>query len=618
MSCSTAFRNPIVMSGIRMRYSEVLGDWLRDLGYTHCFFVAGGNIMHLLASVSARFTCIPVVHEVAAGIAAEYFNEAGLKGAGRAFALVTAGPGLTNIVTAIAGSWLESRALLVLGGQVKKEDLSRGQVRQRGIQEISGVELVRPITVRSVLMDRVMDRGEFGELVQSWGTGRRGPVFIEIPLDIQGAEVSQELLGQSSVDVAAQYSVVEVPRDAVDRLVLDIRRAQRPVVLIGGGVTRETADAIYDALLNMGVPLMTTWNGADRIGADHPLYFGRPNTWGQRYSNMLIQQSDFIVALGSRLGLQQTGFNWQQFGYLGRVVQVDCDQAELRKGHPRVDVPLLGDANGVLRRLASADLGVHSEWVAFCRMVKEELPLIESYNRTGEGYISPYVFVDQLSKLCRGDDIVVPCSSGGAFTVMMQTFAQKRGQIIITDKGLAAMGYGLSGAIGAAFAHKGRRVVLVEGDGGFSQNLQELGTVASQRLNLKIFIFQNNGYASIRMTQRNYFGGKYIGCDPGSGLGMPDWVKLFDAYGIPTIRVGPEFASGVAVDAMFQEPGPAGFIVDIDPEQTYFPKISSRVTATGSMESNPLHLMSPDLPEEVYRKVAAYIVASDTPPREPT
>lgn len=588
-----------------------MADWLKELGYTHCFFVAGGNIMHILASVSSRFTCVPVVHEVAAGIAVEYFNETRPRGEGRAFALVTAGPGLTNIVTAIAGSWLESRELLVLGGQVKTADLSRNKVRQRGIQEINGVDIVRPITVKTALLDRVVGKDEFSTLVQAGSSGRKGPVFVELPLDIQGAEASHANLdaGAHVSQSSSMPTLPDVPEDAITRLIADIREASRPILLIGAGVARETVQDIYGHLEKMGVPLTTTWNGADRIGADHPLYFGRPNTWGQRYSNLLIQQADLVVVLGSRLGLQQTGFNWQQFARQGRVVQVDCDPAELEKGHPRVDVPLLGDANTVLRRLAAADLGGHGDWVGYCRMVKRELPLIEPVNKTGEGYISPYVFADRLSAACRPDDVIVPCSSGSAFTVMMQTFAQKRGQLMVTDKGLASMGYGLSGAIGAAFAHPDRRVVLAEGDGGFSQNLQELGTVSVNKLNMKIFIFYDEGYASIRMTQRNYFGGSYVGCDLKTGLGMPDWVKLFDAYGIPVMRVGPGFEENPEFGELFNSPGPAGFIVGIDPEQTYLPKISSRVTAEGSMESNPLHLMTPDLPDELYRRVARYVDA---------
>jgi acetolactate synthase-1/2/3 large subunit len=321
----------------------------------------------------------------------------------------------------------------------------------------------------------------------------------------------------------------------------------------------------------------------------------------------LLQQADLLVALGTRLSLQQTGFNWQQFVPIGQVIQVDCDSAELSKGHPRVALSVCGDANFVLQSLAAAAMEPRVEWLRFCREVRQALPLVEPVNNTGEGFLSPYTFMEQISRLLNGSDVIIPCSSGSAFTVMMQTFAQKDGQRIVTNKGLASMGYGLSGAIGAAFAANGRRTILVEGDGGFLQNLQELGTVSVNNLNLKMFIFDDNGYASIRMTQKNYFGGSYIGCDTATGLGIPKWDRLFAAYDIPLLTLRPGFDRDPAFLAALQSPGPSAFLVKIDPEQTYFPKISSRVTASGGMESNPLHLMSPELDKEIAAKVFRYL-----------
>jgi acetolactate synthase I/II/III large subunit len=211
------------------------------------------------------------------------------------------------------------------------------------------------------------------------------------------------------------------------------------------------------------------------------------------------------------------------------------------------------------------------------------------------------------SEHTRHDDVIVPCSSGGAFTVTMQAFLQKEGQTIITDKGLASMGYGMSGAIGAALAYPGRRVMLLEGDGGFAQNLQDLGTMAVNRLPVKTFLFANEGYASIRMTQRNYFGGQYLGCDTATGLGFPDWLALFEAFGIPAVPLAEEWQEDPAVNKLLDSPGPAAFIVPIDPEQTYFPKITSRITTQGSMESQPLHAMAPDLPEDLAKEVFVYL-----------
>jgi acetolactate synthase-1/2/3 large subunit len=291
------------------------------------------------------------------------------------------------------------------------------------------------------------------------------------------------------------------------------------------------------------------------------------------------------------------------------VVQVDCDQAELSKGHPQVAWPIRADANGIIEKLSTRDFGRHEEWLEYCREVKKRLPLIED-NTTGEEYVSPYAFVDILSNACRESDVIIPCSSGSAFTVMMQTFAQKRGQLMVTNKGLASMGYGLSGAIGAAFANPGRRTILVEGDGGFAQNVQEIGTAQINRLNLKIFIFDDNGYASIRMTQKNYFGGRYVGCDRATGLGLPQWDALFAAYAVPCLRIGRDFQHSPAFRQLFEAEGTAAFILPIDPGQTYFPKIMSRVSAGGAMESNPLHLMSPELDDEKSAYCLCYLLGS--------
>ena len=582
------------------KYSEVLVGWLKEMGYTHCFFVAGGNIMHLLDGVRSEMECIPTVHEVAAGIATEYFNAT--EPEGRAFALVTAGPGLTNIVTALAGAYLESRELLVIGGQVKASDLADGGIRQRGIQEVDGVALAAPVSVAAQRFELPAPRAEIERLVRLGREGRPGPVFLEFCLDVQGAPVDPAALGDT-----APVPVVAEPIGA--DIASELAGSKRPVLLIGGGVSRTDAAAALPGLRRLGVPLMTTWNGIDRIAADEELWQGRPNTWGMRFSNVLLQQADVVVALGTRLGLQQTGFNWQQFAPQAKLIQVEIDPDELAKGHPRVDLPVSADAGATLRSLAVNGKAEPQwqEWRAFCDEVRELLPLVEEVNALGEQSIDPFQFTFDLSRLAAEDDLVVPCSSGGAFTVAMQTWMQKAGQHIVTDKGLASMGYGLSGAIGAAIAFPGRRTIHLEGDGGFAQNLQEMATVAVNALPIKTFLFANDGYASIRMTQRNYFDGHYLGCDSSSGLGSPDWPKLFESFGVPSITLAPGWSTSPTFLELFAGPGPAAFIVPIDPEQSYFPKISSRVTESGSMESNPLHLMTPELSDEVAMTVFPHI-----------
>lgn len=571
-----------------MKYSDQIGAWLRAAGYTHYFYVGGGNIMHLTESLDRYLTGVPVIHEVAAGIATEYFNV--IAAPAKALALVTAGPGLTNIVTAISGAWLESRELLVIGGQVKSEDLARGKLRSRGIQEIDGVALLQSTTKRAYRLERPITGQEFLSVIEESWTPRKGPVFIEFPLDAQAASVDETPLPTIAPPVLPCASDADIARVAEM-----YAQAERPVLLVGGGVEYAVAERLRERIGALGMPVMTTYNGADRFDGDAPNYLGRPNTWGQRSANIALQQSDLIVAVGTRLGLQQTGFNWQEFGRGAALVQVEIDQQELDKGHPRVDLALRVDANDFLERLVASDLPRKDAWLAEARRIRAAVPRIEDVNNTGEGFLSPYEFIVALETLTTGEDLIIPCSSGSAFTLSMQLYQQKLGQRMLTNKSLAAMGYGLSGAIGAAIAGKGRRTILIEGDGGFAQNMQELGTAAINGLNLKIFIFDDQGHASIRMTQRSYFGGKYLGCDTRSGLGLPKWERLFAAWDIDVMRLPLDFTRDGEFRARMDRPGIQAFIVPIDPEQTYFPKISSRITASGSMESNPIDRMTPEI-----------------------
>ena len=597
-----------------VKYSVEVMQWLLELGYRHCYFVAGGNIMHLLNAARTTMICKPFVHEVAAGIAAEYHNET-LQDLdyGKAFVLVTAGPGLTNTLTAIAGAFLESRELLILGGQAKTADLATNGLRQRGIQEVDGVAMAAPVSVLAEQLLEPWDKQRFVNAVQKGCSDRNGPVFLEFPLDIQAIFVSQ-----NNEDIPVIYPpkinpvFVESAKQSIDDLTNRLRLANRPVLLIGGGVDRATTREILPQLRIHKIPTMTTWNGSDRISASEEFYCGRPNTWGQRSANIILQQADLIIALGTRLGLQQTGFNWQEFAPLAEVIQVEIDSTELEKGHPKVDLAIRADANTLLKALVNQDLGNHQSWLEFSQQVRQSIPISEPINVTKEGYFNPFDFVLWLSKQCSAKDVIVPCSSGGAFTVMMQAFLQQEGQVIVTNKGLASMGYGLSGAIGACLANPDRRVILVEGDGGFCQNLQELATVSSNNLRLKIFIFSNEGYASIRMTQRNYFDGAYLGCDTKTGLGFPNWRKLIEAFDISFIELNSDNLDSEAFQAAWKADKPTCFVVNLDPEQTYFPKISSYITPEGGMRSNPLHRMSPDLDDSIEKMVMQYLDGLDS------
>jgi acetolactate synthase-1/2/3 large subunit len=585
------------------KYSDQIIDWLREDGYTHCFFLAGGNIMHLLQSASLKMECVPFVHEASAGIAAEYFNEIEGSSGNKAFVLVTAGPGLTNLVTSISGAFLESRELLVIGGQVKTLDLNTGELRQRGIQEIDGPGIVEKITKFASRIDKPISKSEFLKIARFSNTPRKGPVFLEIPLDVQAAKFIDS--GESLPPTAKTLGVGFSPE-----IFEHLMNSTRPIILLGGGLSREFCSEVYPRLQSLDIPIMTTWNGADRYGANERNYWGRPNTWGQRYSNILLQQSDLVIAIGTRLGIQQTGFNWQEFAPMAKVIQVDLDENELHKGHPKIDVPICTDAGGFLQGLiefVERNELDYSNWLEFGADVKELLPLSEDSNNSFLNSVNPYDFYVNLSKQIKSGDVVIPASSGSSMTVCMQSLSQPRGSSVLTNKSLASMGYGLAGAIGAALATE-KRVILVEGDGGFAQNLQELGTVSLHRLSIKIFILANEGYASIRMTQQSYFGGNYVGCDSKTGLGLPDWEGLATAFGIRSLTLDSNkmFEDEYLLERL-SEDGPDIFIVPVHPEQTYFPKITSKVLPDGTMVSNPIHLMTPQLSDSLSSKVLRYL-----------
>ena len=585
------------------KYSDQFMDWLKEDGYTHCFFVGGGNVMHLLEAASRRFDCIAVVHEVAAGIAAEYFNETNKNGE-RAFALVTAGPGLTNIVTALGGAFLESRELLVVGGQAKTTDLARGTVPQIGHQEIDGIGIVKPITVASVMADRRLDKSEVLRLTHRSREGRKGPVFIEMCLDVSAMPPLEKQIREIPIKVRPT-GPSKVDIKIVQELWL---KAKRPMLLLGGGVDKSSGLNVIEKLMGLKVPMATTWNGFDRVPYEYSEYCGRPNTYGMRWANILVQSSDLVVAVGTRLGIQQIGFAWDEFVGNGKIVQVDLDRNELQKGFPKLELGIQADAVEFLEAFIENLIPpACQDWKVFISETRSSLDKPDKANVASEGFIELHNFIRNLGDICDSNDVIVPCSSGGTFNAVMQMFRHKVGQSVTTDKGLASMGYGLSGAIGASIANPDSRVVLMEGDGGFAQNLQELGTVSVNKLNLKIFLTSNKGYASIRTTQKSYFNGNYVGCDLETGLGLPNWEKIFEAYTIPVYRFTSENLDFELIKSKINEPGPQGFIIDLDPEQLFYPKVTSRVLESGAMKTNPIHLMSPDLDDEDSKKFLKYV-----------
>ena len=586
-------------------------DWLVEAGYTHCFYVSGGNVMHLLESASHRFTCVPFVHEVGATIAADYFNEISITGQ-KSFVIVTAGPGLTNAITGIAGAWTDSRELLIIGGQAKSSELSKGNYRQIGFQEIDGVNLIKSITKAAIRVDSQISKQELFKLVNISKTPRKGPVFIEMCLDISTQDRDKLIEDHTSYEYDNSKNTlfdvenVSLISKEISQMITD---STRPLILIGAGISRHTN---LNPLLDLEIPIATTFNGADRVGMDYEYYSGKPNWYGSRWSNILVQQSDLIIALGTRLGIMQVGYNWEAFAPKARIVQVEIDAAETTKGFPKVDSVFLGDCNLVAEQIPSMIdpkvKNMFSEWKKFVKIVRSDLNYPEKANKAGLNYVESSSFIFDLMKITSGNEVIIPCSSGAAaYESAMRVISNKGEQLMVTSHALASMGYGLSGAIGAALAYPEKKTIMFEGDGGFAQNLQELGTAVINGLNLKIFIMDNSGYQSIRGNQKNSFAGHYVGCDKSTGLGLPDWEMISIAFGAKTYVVTSNTAFSEEFLTLFNNPGLVTFIVKIDPEQTYWPRLMSSINADGNVISNPLHQMYPPLNESDNLKYIKYI-----------
>ena len=591
------------------KYSDDFMQWLKEAGYTHCFFVAGGNAMHLIESASYKFDCVPFINEVGAAIAADSFNEICIEDQ-RAFVLVTAGPGLTNVTTAVASAWVDRRELLVIGGQAKSTDLSRGKVRQKGFQEIGGVEILSSITKKSLLVDNQIGQDELNKYVSLTKTHPKGPVFLEVCLDItiQETKENSDISGKSKPIVSLSE---KISSDSVKKIADMLRKSSRPIILIGGGIDRNSCIPEMETLRNIGVPIATTFNGADRVGADYEYYCGRPNWYGSRWANLIVQQADLVVAIGARLGLMQTGYNWQEFVPNGKIVQIEIEESELKKGFPELELGINCNPNEFLRELCielgNENFGGIDTWQKLVKKIREELAKPDKANIASPGHVEYYSFTHELISKLGTSDNINPCSSGGNFESFGRIMLSKTGQKWVTSPGLASMGFGISGGIGMAMAYPKNRTIVLEGDGGLSQNLQEFGVIRNLNANMKIFIADNGNYGSIKSNQKVAFNNHYIGCDKQTGLWLPDWEYIGKAFDIPTLVLTDKNTFGQAFTELFESEGPTIFIVKVDPDQIFYPKILSTKNAKGEIVSNPLHLMEPQLSAAEFSEYAPYL-----------
>ncbi len=586
-----------------MRVADYIFEFVANQGIGHVFFLPGGGAMHLNNALyrQERLTAVSMLHEQGAAIAAEgYARTSGKFGV----CLTTSGPGATNAITGLAGAYFESTPALYISGQVKRADLKGDSgLRQLGTQELDIVSVVTPLSKYAVcLTDAQQVRFELEKALHLMLTGRKGPVWIDVPLDIQATEIDPAQLPGFVAETDLTPLAPEA--QALGRLLKRLRKAQRPVLLVGNGVHASGAEnEMRELIETLGMPTLTTWIGADLLEHQHPLYAGRCGTVAQRGANFSVQNADLVLAIGCRMDFSITGFNRAHFARQAEIVVVDIDAAEVAKLGDMPDERFICDARAFIQQLLAANAGQTlncQAWRERCQGWKNAYPVVLPQYRGPSEYVNTYVFTEALSEAMAEGDQIIPGSSGAALDTFWLSVRLKRGQRAVATGGLGSMGYGLPSSIGGCLGSGGRRTISIDGDGGFVMNIQELEVVHRLQLPIKYFVLNNNGYASIRASQGGYFK-QIIGCDPTSGLTLPNISALATAFGLPVRRIDGSSNLREAIDEALALDGPVLCEVMVPPEQAIGPRITSKIGQNGAMVSSPLEDLFPFLDRDELR-----------------
>ncbi len=584
-----------------VKLSDYIFSFLAEKGIKHVFMLCGGGAMHLNDSVgrNSKISYVCTLHEQAAAIAAEaYSRMSGNIGV----VVVTSGPGGTNTLTGVAGSWVDSIPVLIVSGQVKTETtiINNPKLRQLGDQEINIVDIVKPITKYAVMVtDKDTIKYHLQKATYLAKSGRPGPVWIDVPLDIQSAYVDENDLKE--YDYSDKIIGLDSKTDVVMNL---LRKSERPVIIVGNGVRLAKAVKEFKILVErLKIPVIATFAGYDIIPSTNQYYFGRYGTVGQRAANFVVQNSDLLLAIGSRLNIRAISYNYKAFAREAIKIVVDIDPAELEKPTLKVDFPIRQDAKSFITDLLNSDnnaIGSKDQWLKKCMEYRVKYPNI-SPERLNTKSVDSYYFFRKLSTLS-GEGKIFAFGNGAACVSSYQSFDVKPNQRVIVNSGYASMGYGLPSAIGACFAADKKEVICVTGDGSIQMNLQELQTIVYHKLPIKIFLLDNQGYISIRNTQKAFFNGYFVGASKESGLGLPNMVRIARAYGIEALTINNHEELETQISKALSYPGPILCNVKLNPEEEMYPKLSSLMKDDGTMVSKPLEDLYPFLDRDEFKR----------------
>ncbi len=588
---------------MKQKLSDYLASFLAGHGVRDCFMVTGGGAMHLDDALghNAQIRCTFNHHEQACAVAAEAYARMTGK---LPLVCVTSGPGGTNAITGVMGGWLDSVPMFIVSGQVKREttiwSCPELGLRQLGDQEFDIVHSVANMTKYAVMVTEPNEIAYHLEKALFLAEhGRGGPVWLDIPLDVQGAQIDESVLRHFDPAEEGLEPVPKPDRETIRTILQKIAEAKAPLLLVGTGVRLADAEQeLLQVIEKLRIPVVTAWNANDTLAFDSPYFSGMPGTVGTRAGNFAVQNCDLLLSLGCRLNIRMIGYNRFAFAERAYKIIVDVDEKELRKPTVRPDMPVCADVKDVLQVMLDepyTPVSSHEKFLAWCRGLVSRYPVVEpQYHTTGDLPLNPYVFIDTLFSRLSADDRVI-CGNGSACVMTFQAGKIKQGQRMFTNSGCAAMGYGLPAALGVAASDNSRRTICIDGDGSIMMNIQELATIAHNRLNVKIILLNNNGYHSIRQTQTNLFKPPFVGVDPDSGVGFPDFSLLAAAFGLDYFRTDRE---ETCADVLRRALGTdRACIVEavVDPKQNFAPKSSSRVLSDGRIVSAPPDDMAPFL-----------------------
>lgn len=589
-----------------MRLSDFVIDFVAKQGVRHIFMVAGGSGMYLIDSLGRRkdihYVCNH--HEQACAISAEgYQRITGNLGV----ALVTTGPAGTNVITGLLCSWNDSIPVLILSGQANSKFLiGETGLRQRGVHESNITKIVETVTKYAVtVLDENTIRYHLEKAVYLAKNGRPGPVWIDIPLDIQAKMIEEKNLLPFNHKDEFSFLDIKSQEKKIKHVAVLLQKAKRPIILAGHGLRLAGMEKNFlEFVERYQIPVVTTKNAFDLIYDAHPFLAGRIGINGQRAGNFAVQNADVVLCLGTRLPFPVVGYASDKFAREAKKIVIDIDAKQLKYALINIDISINADLRDFLPALDN-EIGNRrlntASWILKCQDWRKKFPPVEPSWRKNSKYVNPYYFFEVLGEKLNNKDVVVT-DQGASFYCSTQAFKLEKGQRLFTNGGFSPMGYGLPAAIGVCFGQDKKRVICVHGEGGLELNIQELQTIVHYKLPIKLFVFNNQGYLSVKHTQTAFFDGFLVGTDPKSGLSCPDMVKVAAAYGIKTMRIKNHINLKRNIEKALSIRGPILVEVAVHPKQPFIPKVTSERKPDGRLVSKPLEDMYPFLDRDVFRR----------------